>query len=344
MPLSGLFREPAALGVLAAAAAWLCTWLARAAAPRVGMISHPNPLVPQHVRPVAYLGGLGVAGGMAAALLAARLAGAPAGAGGLSWPALAAGGAAFLLVGVADDARAFSPAAKLLLQCAAAALAVGLGLRLFAFAPPAADALLTAAWVLLMVNAVNVTDVCDGLVAGIAAVTLGAVAVFVPELRGVAAVGAGACAGFLWFNHPPASIYLGDAGSHLLGFVLAVAAARAARDPSAATTLASTALLAGVALFEVVLLVRARRRRGIPWWRGSPDHFALRLQARGWSRARTDAAAWAAALLLALAAFALPRLAPLAGFALVAGVLAAAAAAMRALQAGDPAPVREGRG
>lgn len=329
--MSAPFGSPLALALLAAAAGWLCTALARAAAPRVGMVSHPNPIVPQHTRPVAYLGGVGVAGGMAAALAAAWLLGAPPGAGGMPWPALLAGGAAFLLLGVADDARAFSPRAKLLLQVAAAALAAALGLRLFPFAPPAADALLTAAWLLVMVNAVNVTDVCDGLVAGIAAFTLGVVAAFVPELRGLAAVGAGACAGFLWFNYPPASIYLGDAGSHLLGFVLAVATARGAWHPSAPTSVASMLLLAGVVLFEVVLLVRARRRRGIPWWRGSPDHFSLRLLARGWSRPRTDAAAWAAALVLGLAAFALPRLEPLARGALVAGVLAAWAAAMQAL-------------
>lgn len=321
----------AALALFAAVAGGLCTAAARAVAPRVGMVSHPNPLVPQHTRTVAYLGGVGVAGGMAAALWAAWLAGALPATGGLSGAALAGGGAAFLLLGLADDARPFAPGAKLALQAAAAGLAVALGLRLFPPAPAAADALLTVAWLLLMVNAVNVTDVCDGLVAGIAALTLAVVAAFVPGLRELAMVGAGACAGFLWFNYPPASIYLGDAGSHLLGFVLAVAAARGAQNPSAATTLASMLLLAGVVLFEVVLLVRARGRRGIAWWRGSPDHFSLRLLARGWSRARTDAAAWSAAVLLALAAFALPHLTPVACAALVAATAAASAAVMHLL-------------
>jgi UDP-GlcNAc:undecaprenyl-phosphate GlcNAc-1-phosphate transferase len=333
--VSGILREPAALGLLAALASWGCTWLARAVAPRVGMISRPNPIVPQHTRPVAYLGGIGIAGGMASALFAAWRVGGPPDAGGLPWPALIAGGAAFLLLGLVDDARAFAPGTKLLLQGAAAALAVGSGLRLFAFASPAADVALTVLWLVLMVNAVNVTDVCDGLVAGIVAFTLAVVGAFVPELRALCAAGAGACAGFLWFNYPPASIYLGDAGSHLLGFLLAVVTARGARDPSAATTVASMLLLAGVVLFEVVLLVRARRRRGIAWWRGSPDHFSLRLLAAGWSRARTDAAAWGAAALLAVAAFALPRLHPAAGAAVMAVAAAASAAAMRVLLGRD---------
>lgn len=323
--------DGALLGVVAALAGWGCTWLARAAAPRLGMVSGPNPIVPQHTRPVACLGGVGVAGGMAAALLASSLAGGFPGTGGVPWPALLAGSAAFLALGTADDGRPFPPGRKLLLQCAAAALPVALGLRLFPFAPPAADALLTAGWLVLLVNAVNVTDVCDGLVAGIAAATFVAVGVFVPELRALCLAGAGACAGFLRFNYPPASIYLGDGGAHLLGFLLAVVIARGARAPSPVTTLASMLLLAGVVLFEVVLLVRARRRRGIAWWRGSPDHFSLRLLGRGWSRARTDAAAWSAALLLGMAAFAIPRLGPLPAAAVVAACACTGAAAMRAL-------------
>ena len=284
-------------------------------------------------RGVSGRGGRG--GGIAGALWLAE---AGPGTGGLPGAALAAGAAAFLLLGGVDDARPLAPGTKLALQALAAALPVALGLRLFPFVPAVADALLTAAWLLVMVNAANVTDVCDGLLAGIAAVTLAVVAAFVPELRGLAAVGAGACAGFLVFNYPPASIYLGDAGSHLLGFVLAVAAARGAQGPSAATTLAGMLLLGGVVLFEMVLLVRARRRRGIAWWRGSPDHFSLRLLARGWSRARTDAAAWAAAVLLALAAFALPRLGPLGAGALLAAVAASSALAMRALLRHDVVP------
>jgi UDP-GlcNAc:undecaprenyl-phosphate GlcNAc-1-phosphate transferase len=340
--MSGALREPAALALLAALAAWLCTGAARALAPRLGMVAAPNPIVPQHTRPVATLGGAGVAGGLAAALGAAALAGALRPVEGLPAAALLGGGGAFLAVGLADDARPLAPLAKLAAQGAAAALAVGLGLRLFPAAPAAADGLLTAAWLLLLVNALNVTDVCDGLAAGIAAVTLAVVAAFVPELRSLAAAGAGACAGFLRFNLPPATVYLGDAGSHLLGFVLAVVVAHGARGPSAATTAASMLLLTGVVLFEVALLVGARRRRGLPWWRGSPDHFALRLQAAGWSRARTDAAAWSAALALGVAAFALPRLAPAGRFAVLALAAALAAAAMRALLRIGGSPLKNG--
>lgn len=329
--VSGILREPVALALLAAMAGVLCTAIVRALAPRLGMVSYPNPIVPQHTRPVAYLGGLGVAGGMAAALWTSWMAGGLPGAGGLPWPALFVGGAGFLLVGLVDDARPFSPGAKLAWQGIAAALAVATGLRLFAFPPPAADMVLTALWLVLMVNAVNVTDVCDGLVAGIAAVTLGVVGAFVPALQGMAAVGVGACIGFLWFNRPPASIYLGDAGSHLLGFLLAVVIARGAWDPEPATMLAAMLLLAGVVLFEVALLVTARRRRGIPWWRGSPDHFALRLQAAGWSRARTAAAGWSASLLLGLAAFTLPRLGPITLGAGMAGTAVAVAILVRLL-------------
>jgi UDP-GlcNAc:undecaprenyl-phosphate/decaprenyl-phosphate GlcNAc-1-phosphate transferase len=63
-----------------------------------------------------------------------------------------------------------------------------------------------------------------------------------------------------------------------------------------------------VFLFEVAGLVYARVRKGIPWWRGSPDHFSLRLQARGLTRWQTDALAWSAAIVLCMIAFVLPRL------------------------------------
>jgi len=285
---------------------------------------------------------MGIAGGMATAFGASWLAGGLPETGGLPWPALIAGGTGFLLVGLVDDARPFSPGAKLVWQGMVATLAVAMGLRLFTFAPPAADAALTGLWVLLMVNAVNVTDVCDGLVAGIAAVTLGVVGAFVPELRGFAAVGMGASVGFLRFNLPPASIYLGDAGSHLLGFILAVVIGRGAWNPAPVTMLASMLLLAGVVIFEVALLVAARRRRGIAWWRRSPDHFALRLQAAGWSRARTDVTAWSAAFLAGLVAFTFPRLGPLGAVAGIVLSVAAGAALLQALLSSEARAVENG--
>ncbi len=121
----------------------------------------------------------------------------------------------------------------------------------------------------------------------------------VPEGRILALGAAGACIGFLFFNRPPATIFLGDAGSHLLGFLLAAVGILHFRNAPAWTSFVAACLVVAVPLFEFAFLFVIRVRKGIPWWRGSPDHFALRLQARGFSRLGADLIAWTAALILA---------------------------------------------
>src|SRR5207245_10489868 len=122
---------------------------------------------------------------------------------------------------------------------------------------------------------------------------------------------AGASAGFLVFNCPPARIFLGDAGSHLLGFLLA--ACTMSSFPVAATWrhYAAVLLLVGVPLFELVFLTVTRIRKGLPWWRGSPDHFSLRLLAAGLSRLQADVVGWSLQLFLCFMAVELLRSGPL---------------------------------
>src|SRR5262249_13177170 len=130
--------------------------------------------------------------------------------------------AGYLALGLWDDLRPLRPLGKLILQLAFAGLAAwharsdggptGVG---------ALDAALRVAWIVLLVNAVNVTDVCDGLAGGIAAIGFAFLGAWSPAGRPLAWGLAAACAGFLVFNRPPASIFMGDAGSHLLGYALA---------------------------------------------------------------------------------------------------------------------------
>lgn len=311
---------PFALGAVAGAAG---TAVARAVALRLGFHAAPNPIVPQHKKPVPYLGGAGLAVGAALAWFVADAR--PAEPSRAAWLVPVA---AFLAFGVVDDAVAFRAGRKLALQCACAALAVAAGWVAPVTGVPWLDAALSAAWIVVAVNAVNVTDVCDGLVAGLSLASLLAAAALAPEARVVALAGAGACGGFLWFNKPPATIYLGDAGSHVLGFLLAAAGIVCVRRVTAWPGVPCAALLLGVPLFEVWLLVTARRAKGIPWWRGSSDHLALRLQAAGFSKWRTDALAWGAGAVLALEGVALPRM-PVGLQVVALSVTVAAAAACR---------------
>jgi UDP-GlcNAc:undecaprenyl-phosphate/decaprenyl-phosphate GlcNAc-1-phosphate transferase len=333
--------ELAKLAIPAAAAlagGALGTVLVRALALRLGIVNAPNPIVPQHTKPVAYLGGVGVGIGAAcgalALWLAPRLTGDAA-----PWPlpfpayALALPAALFLALGVWDDIVAFRPATKFVLQAVIAALAVALGLWCPVTGIGPADRFIAWFWLVALVNAFNFTDVCDGLLGSLGAVMFIFIAIAYPPTASVAAVAAAACLGFLLFNKPPATIFLGDAGSHLLGFLAAALTLAGATLSSAEpiTRWLQPALLLAVPLFEITFLTIIRVRKGLPWWRGSPDHFSLRLQAGGFTRAQTDLIACTFAAAFAGAALSLPHLTTPARLAVVAASVFAALLAAKAL-------------
>jgi UDP-GlcNAc:undecaprenyl-phosphate GlcNAc-1-phosphate transferase len=330
LPAAALVPLAAVLGAAATAGA-------RSLALRLRIVSRPDPYVAQHTAPVALLGGVALAAATAAAL-ALDTGRASVG------TAMVAGALLFLGAGLLDDVHGLSPPQKLALQVGAAAVPAALGATLPISGSHALNAAAAVIWVVVLVNAVNLTDVCDGLVAGlgaIAAVALGAVE---PALWAPCLAVCGACLGFLVFNAAPASIFLGDAGSNFVGFALAELSLQAVRETDSMSRLVSGALVAGLFLFELVFVTTARAGRGEPWWRGSADHFSLRLQAAGLSRLQTDAVAWTAGAALAVAGWAFVRLPPVGRTALVVLVVAALAAISRRLLRWDAAPVAESPG
>ena len=313
---------------LAAVGAALATLGARALARGAGVVATPGSMVKQHTQPVPLLGGLGIAAGVALWAVVS-------GADGVSLPLLV-GSVAFLALGLVDDLRPLTAGSKLIAQIAAASAPIALGLTMPLSGNAGVDHALALLWVVIVVNAVNVTDVCDGLAVGLALVSfLGLTSFAEPALAPLCLAAAGACLGVLVFNSPPASIFLGEAGTALLGFLLA-GAGMASMEAGSWRDLASVTLIVGVFLFESAFLVAMRARRGVPWWLGSADHFSLRLQAAGLSRWHTDAAAWIAGLGLALAAYAIQWAAPLETVAVLALVISFVAAASRLLVRWDP--------
>jgi UDP-GlcNAc:undecaprenyl-phosphate GlcNAc-1-phosphate transferase len=292
------------------------TWMARHTAWRLGIVNHPNPIVPQHTRPTAYLGGLGIAGGTLGALLVAVA---------LGWTDsslvlradLLTGSVLFLALGIADDLRPLRPQPKFALQAAAAGVVIYLRTELATTGMDMLLVFLCAVWIVTVVNAVNMTDVCDGLVAGLACIQFVTLAMLTPLDSLWALAIAGSCVGFLVFNAPSASIFLGDGGTHLLGFWLAALTLDLGYSSGRGAGLLQVLLIGGVPLFELIFVSSMRIRKKIPWWRGSPDHFSLRLQAAGFSRWATDGLAWTAMLLLAGAALIIERVAPLTALAVV---------------------------
>lgn len=289
-----------AAGATALALAAYLTPLLRQLAVQIGVVDRPDGKLKKQPEPVPYLGGLsvflayllslGLFGEFDRQILAVLLAGTLA-----------------LLVGLVDDFGALTPLPKLL----------GLGVAIFALLragvlvelvelPFALHGVLAVLWLLLVANAFNLVDVLDGLAPGLAAVAASGMAVVAVAtgqklLAVVAGALAGALLGFLPFNKAPARMYLGDAGSLSVGLTLgSLALAIRWSEVSPAGFLAPLAFLA-LPLSEVAYLVLLRARRGLPFWLGSPDHFALRWRVlRGGDVAGTAWRCWLVAAAFAL--------------------------------------------
>ncbi|MBQ42170.1 MAG: hypothetical protein CME15_06885 [Gemmatimonadetes bacterium] len=268
------------------------TFTIRALALRLGFVNQPNPIIPQHTLPVAYAGGVGLFIGVVIALAGWIL-------GGYGAPAVLSCGEAsayllpaalFLVMGLYDDLRSLGTAAKFAFQGLIGAVAVGLGVDVQITGIAPVDSFLSWFTLLTFVNAFNLVDVCDGLLASISVVVFAFLAHLVPSASWIAIPAAGACLGFLLFNRPPATIFLGDAGSQTLGYLAGAVILLGGRTGGAEPwlVLVQGFLVASVPLFEVAFLVVVRRRKGLAWWRGSPDHFSLRLQKAGLSPLQTD--------------------------------------------------------
>ena len=270
----------------------MATFIMRAIAVKLRILNKPNPLVPQHVEPTAYLGGIGIFLGMTAGLIICYFfyhklfieleKSLP------SISGLVIGSAGFLIWGVVDDLRALEPFPKFIGQMAISIVTVLLGVRTHMFQQEILDFLFSWFWILFVVNAVNFTDVCDGLAGSICCVTFFTVGVFFHDVRIFCFLISASTFGFLFFNSPKASIFMGDAGSHMLGFLLAATGFMKSHELLFFDAAIWLVLLASLPAFELLFITMIRITKRVPWWKGSLDHFSLRLQAGHFSRWQID--------------------------------------------------------
>ena len=270
-----------ALSFVAALAGTLAlTPVAARLAVRVGLLDRPDADHKAHAGPTPYLGGIAVMAGLVA------VGAATSGFDGQIRTVLA-GAVVLGAVGLRDDYHTVSPWIRIGVE-SAAALALWLsGIRAGVFMVPALDLLVTIVWVVAVVNAFNMIDNMDGLASGVAAASaagVGAVTATQGDyiVASVAFAVTGASLAFLRYNLPPARIFLGDAGSMLLGFLIAALTLHLDLLKShTPTRIAVVMLLAAVPLFDLSLVVTARllgRRR---LWLGGHDHTSHRLKQRG---------------------------------------------------------------
>ena len=212
----------------------------------------------------------------------------------IRWGVLIGSSIVFIL-GLYDDIRHLSPQSKLIGQFLAASVVVFLGYTTHFFTPRIENdliaqfpnILLTFIWLIGITNAINLLDNMDGLASGISLITSATLSFFFWRAGDFGSLTislalAGSNLGFLLFNFPPASIFMGDSGSEFLGFSLAVLAI--ARQPQASNVFAVLGvptILFLLPIVDTVLVMVTRLLRGQSFIQGGRDHTSHRLIAFG---------------------------------------------------------------
>ncbi len=198
----------------------------------------------------------------------------------------------FSLMGLVDDLRGLSPWLRFFVGLGLATSVVLFGISLNSPLPAWADGVISVVWILGMTNAFNLLDNIDGLAAGTAAVASGAfffIAVInEQQFSALLAIGlAGAMLGFLRSNFHPASIYMGDAGSLFIGFMMAYLGLKMRTTVTEIPQLFAPVVVLGVAVLDTTVVVVSRVRRGVSPFTGGQDHLSHRFLRLGLSVRRS---------------------------------------------------------
>jgi len=302
---------PLAAFPLAGLAALAGTPLAVRLAWATGWLDHPEARK-LHTSATALLGGVTVA---ASALLAWAVA-MPllphSDANGETW-GLLAGAAVALVLGLVDDRHGMRPSIKLVGQAASAGILLACGAVPHIGLPPGLAGALAFLAIIALMNAVNFLDNMNGMVGGLAPIALLGFAwtSLARGANGVAAAQlalAGACLGFLPHNFPRARIFLGDAGSLLLGYSLGASALLAMGAAPQGWGQLGPGLVLGYPAFDLLFVVVTRLRDGRPIYQGGTDHTNHRLATLMGRRAGTVGLLWLTGAALCASGLAVLRL------------------------------------
>ena len=252
-----------------------------------GLSEHPTPL----------LGGLAI---LAAVLVASFIFIDPGVAEDEKIRGILAGAILVTLVGALDDRFDLPAAIKFIGQIVAATIPVVAGVEVANITLPfigavdlgSAGAPLTVLGIVFVINVVNFSDGVDGLAAGVCAISAVAFSIIAFDLgRGsaavLAAIIAGASAGFLVFNFHPAKVFMGDAGSNLLGLLLACVAVEGAVKTQVVLALVFPLLVLAVPFLDTTFVVLKRLKYGRPVYVADQSHFHHRMNRIGFSQRKT---------------------------------------------------------
>jgi UDP-GlcNAc:undecaprenyl-phosphate GlcNAc-1-phosphate transferase len=280
-----------AFAVAAVASATLTPLIARLAT-RIGAVDEPRARGLSD-RPTPRLGGLAMLAGV-------LLSGALFVPGSDELRGILAGAGVITAVGAVDDLVDLHPALKLAGQFGAAAIPVAAGVKVDNITVPFLGAIdfgdvggaLTLAGLVVVMNVVNLSDGVDGLAAGVCTISAATFAIIAFDLQrdaaGVlAALTAGAALGFLVHNFHPASIFMGDSGSNLLGLLLGCIAVQGSLKTNALIALVGPLVILAVPFLDTGFVVAKRLKYRRKPWEADAEHFHHRLARIGFSQRRT---------------------------------------------------------
>ncbi|MCE5193285.1 MAG: MraY family glycosyltransferase [Candidatus Cryosericum sp.] len=210
------------------------------------------------------------------------------------------GGAVIFIGMLLDDMFDIPPVLKLLIQSIAAVIVIASGVRITAFTDffrggffhlGTAGIILTYFWIVGITNAMNLIDGLDGLAGGVTALVLLAM-FFFAAFKGMATMGVilsallGAVLGFLVFNYNPARVFLGDAGSEFLGFMISTLSVYGALKLPTTVMFIVSIFALGIPIAETISSIFRRAVRHQSPMKADNGHFHYRLLFRGWSQRR----------------------------------------------------------
>ncbi|MEX0875739.1 MAG: MraY family glycosyltransferase [Actinomycetota bacterium] len=261
-------------------ASLVATPIARRTAVRFAILDHPNDRK-AHPDPTPYLGGLGIVVAFVAVMVVGAIARGVEGEND-KIAVLLGGGLALAAVGLIDDLRPVPWWLKAAAILALAGALYAVGVRAEPFGAWQLNLLLTLGWVLGITSAVNFLDNMDGLTAGVAAIAAGYIAVLTAltgqmVVASLSAAVAGCALGFLWYNRPPARIFMGDTGTLFLGWLLAALALEPRFDNLQRVTFFVPIAVLAVPIFDTAMITMSRIRRGHSPLKPGLDHTSHRL-------------------------------------------------------------------
>jgi UDP-GlcNAc:undecaprenyl-phosphate/decaprenyl-phosphate GlcNAc-1-phosphate transferase len=289
---------------------FLLTPLARKLAFKVGALDIPKDARKIHNKPMPYFGGIAIY----VAIMACMFVYMPKDETNIS---IMIGATIIVLTGIIDDMYGMPAKIKLIMQIVAAAIAIKGGVKIHFITNPLSNTgmsllrdftiPITLFWIVGITNTINLIDGLDGLASGVASIAATTL-LFTAAIKGYdfivmqCAIIAGASLGFLPFNFNPAKIFMGDTGSLLLGYMLAVTAILGMVKSVAAVTLVVPIFALGLPIFDTTFAIIRRFINKKPIMEADKDHLHHKLMGKGLNQRQTVLVMYLISMMLGLAA------------------------------------------